>query len=85
MCLGGRVLVYVRRDLSVVYCCMSMKHGASVRTHVAVPDPDVSQTPSVPAHSANETRLSAKSKTLRAYIRGTLGLTQRMAASELPV
>lgn len=82
MCLCGRVLVYLRMNLSVVYCCTSMKHGASVGCHVAVPDPDVSQTPSVPAHSANETKLSAMTKTQRAYIRG---LTQRMTASVLSI
>lgn len=64
---------------------MSMKHRASVRTHVAVPDADVSQTPSVPAHSANEMRLSAMTKILRDYIRETLGLTQRMTARKLSV
>lgn len=85
MCLCGCVLVYVCTDLLVVYCCMSMEHGASVKSHVAVPDPDGSQAPSVLAHSANETKLSAMTKTLRAYIRGTLGLTLRMTASELSV
>lgn len=78
MCLCGRVLLHVCMDLSVVYCCTSMKHGAGVKSHVAMPDHDVSQTPSVPVHSANETKLSVLTKILRAR-----GLLQRMTASDL--
>lgn len=85
MCLCGSVLAYVCTDLSVVYCCTSMKHGVGVRSHVAVPDPDVSQTPCVPIRSASETKLSASTKMLRAYVRGMLGLTQRMTKSEMSV